>query len=137
MQREQCFSVQPFLAFLGLRESLDSTFLLESAPFALSLLGGLALSLRLLLMFSRTNNKALVLTGVEFSMRSYCRCNLTGLICNRCVARSAFSSGVTGLVAKLAFRLWNKLRKFSRELFSCSTCTKSCQIGTCLASLVC
>ena len=65
-------------------------------------------------MFSRTINKALVLTGVEFSMRSYCLCHLTGHIRSKCVARSASSSGVTGLVAELAFRLWNKLGKFSR-----------------------
>ncbi len=49
LQGEQCSSVQPFLAFLGLHELLDSAFLLESAPFALSLLGGLVIELNIAL----------------------------------------------------------------------------------------
>ena len=68
----------------------------------------------LLSMFSRTINKALVLTGVEFSMRLYCLCHLTGHIHNRCVVRSASSSGMTSLVAKLAIKLWNKFGKLLR-----------------------
>ena len=100
--------------FWGLHESLDSALLLESAPFALSLLGDLSFISTLLYMFSRTNNMALELTGVEFSMRSYCCCHLTGHICNKCVARSAYLSVVTSVVAKFTFGLWNKFHKFLR-----------------------
>ncbi len=69
--------------------------------------------LTLLSLFSTTNN-ALVLTRVEFFMRLYYLCHLTGHIHNKCIVRSASSSGMTGLVAELAFGLWNKLSKFSR-----------------------
>ena len=103
-----------YLAFLGIRASMESIFLLESAPFDLSLLGGLSLSLTLLSMFSRTSKRVLALTRVEFSMRSYCRCHLTGHIHNRWVERLASSSGITVLVAEFTFRLLNKPGKLSR-----------------------
>ncbi len=47
LQREQCFSVQPFLAFLGLRELLDTAFLLESAPFCFVFARGLVIELNI------------------------------------------------------------------------------------------
>ena len=65
-------------------------------------------------MLSKTNKRALVLTRVEFSIRLYCCCHLTGHICNKCVTRLVSLSGITGLVAKFAFRLWKRFGKFSR-----------------------
>jgi hypothetical protein len=70
-----------------------------SAPFALVALAGFASSSMLFLILSRTKRRALVLTGVEFSVRLYWVCHHAGHMCNRGVARSVSSRGNTVLVA--------------------------------------
>ncbi len=84
------------------------------SPFHFVFARGLVIKLNIALNVLQDHQKTLVLTRVEFFMRLYCLCHLTGHVHNRCIARSVSLSDMTGLVAELAFELWNKLGKFLR-----------------------
>jgi hypothetical protein len=89
------------LDFLGMRESIDSILCFPSAPFGLIALGGLVSTsvLFLISIFSRINRRALVLTGVVFSVKSYWVCHLDGHMRSKCIARLASSKGNSCFVA--------------------------------------
>ena len=74
------------------------------SPFCLVIARGLS-SISILLLISRTNKRALLLTGVKFSVRSYCLCHSAGHICNRWVMRLESSRGDTSLVTEFALGL--------------------------------
>ena len=78
-------------------ESIDSILHLPSAPFDLIMLGGLASTSAIFWIFSRTNRRALVLTGVIFSFKPYWVCHLAGHMHSRCVGRLVSSKGLLAL----------------------------------------
>ena len=102
----QCFSIHPtFLNSLGMRELIDSILCFPSAPFALIALEGFWSSSALFPMFLRMSSRAILLTGVVFSIKLYWVCHFAGHMCNRWVTRLESSRGNIFFVAWLVFGL--------------------------------
>ena len=80
-------------------ESIDSILCLPPDPFILITLGGLVSTSPLFSIFSRINRRALVLTGVVFSVKLYWVYRLAGHMSSKCVVRLASSKGNIFLVA--------------------------------------
>ncbi len=74
-------------------------------PFWFNHAVGLSLHSALCSFFSRISRRAQVLTGVDFSIKSYWVCHLAGHMHSKCVAMSASSKGNTCFMAGFALRL--------------------------------